>query len=200
MLRVQVRRHEGALPSVCKFAGMQARRHEGAGAPCASLPARERCVQVRRHEGGLPVYAQPLLGAMDGPRDKMSTGGCWQAARGEAVGVFWGFIRSGECPGVVHCSALASSTTEQSRWQFPHAWEETRAPSFLPVEPSFLSRHAGSCKGGIERLLRARSSKSESFTPYPRPDVIRKEAWPFYRTISGVRLCWELEKPEGPKG
>ena len=30
-------------------------------------------------------------------------------------------------------------------------------------------------------------------------DVIRKEAWPFYRTISGVRLCWELEEPKGPK-
>ena len=25
-----------------------------------------------------------------------------------------------------------------------------------------------------------------------------KEAWPFYRTISGVRLCWELEQPKGP--
>ena len=31
------------------------------------------------------------------------------------------------------------------------------------------------------------------------PDVIRKEAWPFYRTISGVRLCWELQEPKGPK-
>ena len=31
-------------------------------------------------------------------------------------------------------------------------------------------------------------------------DVIRKEAWLFYRTISGVRLCWELEEPERPKG
>ena len=31
-------------------------------------------------------------------------------------------------------------------------------------------------------------------------DVIRKEAWPFYRTIPGVRLCWELEEPKGPKG
>ena len=30
--------------------------------------------------------------------------------------------------------------------------------------------------------------------------MIRKEAWSFYRTISGVRLCWELEEPEGPKG
>jgi len=33
-----------------------------------------------------------------------------------------------------------------------------------------------------------------------RVDVIRKEAWPFYRTISGVRLCWELEEPNGPIG
>ena len=30
-------------------------------------------------------------------------------------------------------------------------------------------------------------------------DVIRKEAWSFYRTISGVRLRWDLEEPEGPK-
>ena len=28
----------------------------------------------------------------------------------------------------------------------------------------------------------------------------RKEAWPFYRTISGVHLCWELGEPKGPKG
>ena len=32
------------------------------------------------------------------------------------------------------------------------------------------------------------------------PDVIRKEAWSFYRTISGVRLYWELEETKGPKG
>ena len=31
-------------------------------------------------------------------------------------------------------------------------------------------------------------------------NVIRKEAWLFCRTSSGVRLCWELEKPKGPKG
>ena len=31
-------------------------------------------------------------------------------------------------------------------------------------------------------------------------DVIRKEALPFYRTLSGVRLCWELEEPKGHKG
>ena len=34
--------------------------------------------------------------------------------------------------------------------------------------------------------------------PTRGPDVIRKEAWPFCRTISGVRPCWELEEPEGP--
>ena len=31
-------------------------------------------------------------------------------------------------------------------------------------------------------------------------DAIRKEAWSFYRTISGARLCWELEEPKGPTG
>ena len=30
-------------------------------------------------------------------------------------------------------------------------------------------------------------------------DVIRKEAWLSYRISSGVRLCWELEEPQGPK-
>ena len=29
-------------------------------------------------------------------------------------------------------------------------------------------------------------------------DVIRNEALTFYRTISGVRLCWELEEPREP--
>ena len=29
--------------------------------------------------------------------------------------------------------------------------------------------------------------------------MIRKEAWPFYSTIFGVRLCWELEEPKGLK-
>jgi len=30
-----------------------------------------------------------------------------------------------------------------------------------------------------------------------RQQVIRKEAWLFCRTSSGVRLCWELEEPKG---
>ena len=32
------------------------------------------------------------------------------------------------------------------------------------------------------------------------PNVIRKEAWAFYRTILSVRLCWELEEPKGTQG
>jgi len=43
-------------------------------------------------------------------------------------------------------------------------------------------------------------SWSESILCIGGPGVIRKEAWPFYRTISAVRLCWELEEPKGPKG
>ena len=35
--------------------------------------------------------------------------------------------------------------------------------------------------------------------PCDMRDVIRKEAWIFYRTVYGVRLCWELEEPKGPK-
>jgi len=31
-------------------------------------------------------------------------------------------------------------------------------------------------------------------------DVIQEEAWSFYRTSSGVRLCWELEEHKRPKG
>ena len=30
--------------------------------------------------------------------------------------------------------------------------------------------------------------------------MIRTKAWSFYRTSSGVRLCWELEDPKGPQG
>ena len=36
--------------------------------------------------------------------------------------------------------------------------------------------------------------------PKVGPDVIRKGAWSFFKSISGVRLCWELEEPKGPKG
>ena len=49
-------------------------------------------------------------------------------------------------------------------------------PSTLNLHPDHL-RHPNPRTGGL--------------------DVIRKEAWPFCRTISGVRLCWELEEPRG---
>ena len=35
---------------------------------------------------------------------------------------------------------------------------------------------------------------------YARHRMIRKEAWSFYRTISVVRICGELEEPKGPQG
>ena len=44
-----------------------------------------------------------------------------------------------------------------------------------------------------------RQSSLSSCSGTGGPDVIRKEAWPFYRKISGVRLCEELEEPKGPK-
>jgi len=57
-----------------------------------------------------------------------------------------------------------------------HLW-----PNSHPSEDTLLAGSAAIlCKGGL--------------------DVIRKEAWPFYRTIPGVCLYWELEEPNGPKG
>jgi hypothetical protein len=55
------------------------------------------------------------------------------------------------------------------------------------------------------RTLRWREGRKRRFggtAPFTQGglDVIRKEAWPSYRTSSGVRLCWELEEPKGPKG
>ena len=31
------------------------------------------------------------------------------------------------------------------------------------------------------------------------PDMIRKEAWSSYRTVPCVRLCWDVEEPNGSK-
>ena len=50
----------------------------------------------------------------------------------------------------------------------------------LRGKPAFWIGGQGLCTGGL--------------------DVIRKEAWPSYRTISSVRLCWELEQPQRPEG
>jgi len=35
---------------------------------------------------------------------------------------------------------------------------------------------------------------------WPPGVALVKEAWSFYITISSVRLCWELEEHQGPKG
>ena len=58
----------------------------------------------------------------------------------------------------------------------------TRRAGCLPIVLSKVRLYGVSVKG----LLRTSCSP--------------KEAWSFYRTISGVRLCWELEEPKGPKG
>ena len=67
-----------------------------------------------------------------------------------------------------------------------------------------LGGGAFSYERGTPVLLRQLWGEKEAGLPtLVRPnhhDVIRKEAWPFYRTSSGVRLCWELEEPKGPKG
>ena len=69
-----------------------------------------------------------------------------------------------------------------------------------------MSAYVGSSKN-----LKDLKDNSHPFEDYPLagsaailctggPDVIRKEAWPFYITFSGVRLCWELGEPKRPKG
>ena len=70
-------------------------------------------------------------------------------------------------------------------------------------------RHTGGREAGWVLLIKVGVSRcrvpSRGLAPdafvlvlmmFGGPDVIRKEALPFYRTISGVRLCWELEEPK----
>ena len=80
----------------------------------------------------------------------------------------------------------------------PHPPHET----LRPMLPSPLSRYS---QRNLPVLLnRACPSRADPVQPANLctggPDVIRKEVWPFYRTISGVRLWWELEESEGHKG
>ena len=69
------------------------------------------------------------------------------------------------------------------------------APLYLNSEQD-IPRHPGG-QAGVDRLSLAGSA---AILCTGGPDVIRKEAWPFDRTISGVRLWWELEEPEGLPG
>jgi len=47
----------------------------------------------------------------------------------------------------------------------------------------------------VKKRARATFQNTRRFTILQHP-----MAWPFYRTISGVRLYWVLEEPKGPKG
>ena len=58
----------------------------------------------------------------------------------------------------------------------------------------------GRVVGPCWEKLKSKGPKSFPYGLSVGLDVIRKEAWSFYRTISGVHLCWELDGPEGPKG
>jgi len=75
-----------------------------------------------------------------------------------------------------------------------------------PTSPSRISAHPGVAVHRTQQpcaaVVLGSINRSNPRAPKeaPGPCVIRKEAWPFYRTISGVRLCWELEEPKGPKG
>ena len=58
--------------------------------------------------------------------------------------------------------------------------------------------HSGRLTGSVQSTCAAErvSSAEEARAKMPSS----KEAWPFYKAISGVRLCWELEEPKGPQG
>ena len=72
-----------------------------------------------------------------------------------------------------------------SRLSIENSLSHSLSPSTQQAQASALGSHSS-------RL--PRSSVQGGF------DVIRNDAWPFYRTISGVCLCWELEEPKGPQG
>ena len=91
--------------------------------------------------------------------------------------------------------------------------EVSEIPEVLEAGASVMAVNPTSSLLLLSVYVRARSSLEPSHARcgYPLagasailctggPGVIRMEAWPFYRTISGVRLCWELEEPKGPKG
>ena len=63
------------------------------------------------------------------------------------------------------------------------------------------SLYRGDAQGGacLSRPAYQCSNPAPARSRTQRP-CFRKQAWPFYRTISGVRLCWELEEPTGPEG
>ena len=90
-----------------------------------------------------------------------------------------------DCPALGRARAVVCECSRQCKISVSHRYLPQRAaPSPSTPTPGPRELLAGSasilCTGGLH--------------------VIRKEAWPLYRTISCVRLCWELEEPKGPKG
>ena len=89
----------------------------------------------------------------------------------------------------------------------PILYYKGSCPDFTTDDPVLMTRGSCPCLQIPVCLHPSKTSTPSSNTKRPAPpnctggsDVIRKEAWSFYRTISGVRLCWELEEPKGPKG
>ena len=72
----------------------------------------------------------------------------------------------------------------------------------VPLYVTFCYRGGAVCAMHFVRdaKILARSRRCQKASTSPCDARSRKEAWPFYRTISGVRLCWELKEPKGPKG
>ena len=85
-------------------------------------------------------------------------------------------------------------------WSLQGYLAQKKQPRLLgpPDDPRY-SPTVGSWQGGVSCEQGTPCRGMHPDLCIRGPDVIRKEAWPFYRTISGVRLCWELEEPKGPK-
>ena len=111
-------------------------------------------------------------------------------------------------PCTLHPAPYTLHPTPSTLQGYPRQVNKVALKAALCIPPALIyhcvccSRLSLSLSPSIPRSL-----PSSSPTNPPTPclctgglDVIQKEAWPFYRTISGVRLCWELEEPKGSKG
>ena len=123
--------------------------------------------------------------------------------------------------GESHSIQTRNHRKRKSFWLFPL---RSRADRGVDRQPDFKGGHVPSkmqgCIAypltGVPRSKEIAPPEDATEGPYLGPDggpmgggaisyergtpvvAIRKEAVSFYRTISGVRLFWELEEPEGP--
>ena len=103
------------------------------------------------------------------------------STEGRVVGLCWAELESKEPKGFL-TKLQPSRTRVVSRYTSEAMWIHQKAPPCETCE-----------ERGWHRLSCAQHCTWG-------PDVTRKEAWPFYRTIFGVCLYWEFEEPQGPKG